>query len=144
MIKKLVWGIILLIVLGIFGAWLTQDYWLPEWNKELAEETQLFQEQGGAFGKENDQQACLEQTLSSFDHCSGFACTVKHGKFLNACLKHAAPSPDFCKDVPAYNEKRSDDDKTWARESCWGRDIRGEGCRLLMRQQQFFCSTQPQ
>ncbi len=142
MIKKLVWAIVLLIVVGFFGAWLTQDYWLPEWNQTLAEETERYQQEGLAFGQQADQQACLEKTLSSFDRCSGFACTVKHGKFLNACLKHAANSPEFCKDVPAYNEERSDDDKTWARESCWGRDIRGEGCRLLMRQQQLFCSKQ--
>lgn len=140
MIIKIVWATLLLIVLGIFGAWLTQDYWLPGWNKELAEESIAFRERGTSFGQSADKQACLEETLTSFDRCSGFACTVKHGKFLNACLKTASISQDFCKDVPVYNEKRSEDDKTWARESCWGRDIRGEGCRLLMRQQQLFCS----
>lgn len=140
MIKKMIWGIILLIVIGIFGAWLTQDSWLPGWNKELAQEVETFQKRGLAFGKTENQQACLEETLTSFDQCSGFTCTVKHGKFLNACLTNASPSESFCKEVPEYKEERSEDDKAWARESCWGRDIRGEGCRLLMRQQQFFCS----
>jgi len=140
MIIKAVWATVVLFIICIFAAWLTQDQWLPGWNKELAEETTAFRARGMAYGKKADQQACLEETLTSFDQCSGFACTVKHGKFLNACLKTASPNPDFCKDVPAYSEERSEDDKAWARESCWGRDIRGEGCRLLMRQQQYFCS----
>lgn len=140
MIKKLVWGVIFVIIIGIFGAWLTQDSWLPGWNAELAQEVEEYERRGLALGKVEGQQACLEETLTSFDQCSGFTCTVKHGKFLNACLAHATPDESFCKNVPVYKEERSEDDKTWARESCWGRDIRGEGCRLLMRQQQFFCS----
>ena len=140
MIKKIIWSILGLIALGIFVAWLTQSYWLSDWNQEQAAEVKLFQERGLALGKEADQQQCLDSALESFNQCSGFTCTVKHGQFLRVCLQHASPSEGFCDEVPAFNEERSEDDKSWARHACWSRDVRGEGCRILMRQQQQFCS----
>lgn len=142
MVKKIIWGILLAIVLFIFAAWLTQDRWLPEWNAELAEQSQLFADNGKAFGQSTDQQGCLEEALSSFNQCSGFSCTITHGKFLKACWSVSAVTENFCEDVPAFNDKPTEDDKSWARHACWGRDIRGEGCRLLMRQQQLLCSQQ--
>ncbi|WP_415892899.1 hypothetical protein ACMXYN_17605 [Neptuniibacter sp. PT8_73] len=140
MVKKIVWGILLLLAAGIFLAWLTQDKWLPGWNQELADQNNEFQQRGLALGQKADQQTCLEEALSSFNQCSGFSCTIKHGKFLKACLQNASPSENFCKDVPEFREERTEDDKSWARHACWSRDVRGEGCRLLMRQQQLFCS----
>lgn len=142
MIKKLIWGVLLLIVGGILLAWLTQDHWLPGWNKDLADQSVEYRNRGKAFGAQADQQACLDEALMSFNQCSGFACTIKHGKFLKACWAEAQPTEGFCNEVPAFNEERSEDDKSWARHACWSRDIRGEGCRLLMRQQQLFCSQQ--
>lgn len=142
MLKKIIWSILFLIVAGIFIAWLTQDKWLPGWNQELAQQSQDFTQRGSTFGETADQQACLEEALTSFNRCSGFACTISHGKFLKACWQQATPSEGFCNEVPAFSEELSEDDKSWARHACWGRDIRGEGCRLLMRQQQLFCSKQ--
>lgn len=140
MIKKFIWATLFVIVGGIFIAWLTQDLWLPGWNKELQDKSVEFRERGLSFGERADQQACLDEALTSFNTCSGFACTITHGKFLKACWENAAPTEGFCEGVPVYSEKPSDDDKSWARHACWDRDIRGEGCRLLMRQQQFLCS----
>ncbi|WP_415889706.1 hypothetical protein ACMXYV_17680 [Neptuniibacter sp. SY11_33] len=140
MVKKIIWGILLLLVAGTFLAWLTQDKWLPGWNQELADQNNEFQQRGLELGQKSDQQTCLEEALSSFNQCSGFSCTIKHGKFLKACLNNASPSENFCKDVPEFREERTEDDKSWARHACWSRDVRGEGCRLLMRQQQLFCS----
>lgn len=142
MIKKMVWGVIFLLVAAVFLAWITQDKWLPDWNKELAEQTTEFQQKGLALGKTADQQTCLEEALLSFNQCSGFSCTIKHGKFLKACWANATPTENFCEGVPEFREKRTEDDKSWARHACWSRDIRGEGCRLLMRQQQQFCSKE--
>lgn len=140
MISKFIWGTLFVIAGGIFVAWVVQDQWLPEWNKELADRSAEFRSNGLEFGKTADQQACFDEALTSFNRCSGFACTITHGKFLKACWETAELTEGFCEGVPAYNEKPSDDDKSWARHACWDRDIRGEGCRLLMRQQQFLCS----
>lgn len=142
MIKKFIWGILFAIAAVIVVAWLTQDQWLPQWNQELAEESVEYRERGLSLGETANQQSCLDEALASFNTCSGFACTIKHGKFLKACLEVASPAKGFCDEVPEFNEEPTEDDKSWARHYCWDRDIRGEGCRLLMRQQQLFCSQQ--
>lgn len=115
--------------------------WLTEFNAERAEAAAAWRNDGLAFGRLNDQQNCLEQSLRNFDGCTGFECTVNHGRYLKACLETAAVSPDFCAHVPEFRDKPTEDDKAWAKDECWSRNIRGEGCRLLVRQQQLFCSS---
>lgn len=141
MIKKAILAILLLLAAGIFVAWATQSHWLPEWNEQLADDAQRYQLEGRELGLKTDQKGCFETTLTRFDTCSGFACTINHGKFLRACWQGAQPTPGFCEGVPEFNEEKTEDEKSWARHSCWERDIRGEGCRLLMRQQQQLCSS---
>lgn len=146
--KILLAAILLPLLLGLF-LWLVQPLWwqamkaqwLAEFNAERAEAAARWRNEGLAFGRLNDQQTCLEQTLTNFDGCTGFDCTVNHGRFLKACLETASPSVGFCDGVPEYREEPTEDDKSWAKHACWSRDIRGEGCRLLMRQQQLFCSA---
>jgi hypothetical protein len=113
--------------------------WLAEFNAERAEAAANWRNDGLVFGRLNNQQACLEQSLSNFDGCTGFDCTVNYGRFLRACLETAQTSEGFCEAVPGFREEPTEDDKAWAKDECWGRNIRGEGCRLLMRQQQLFC-----
>lgn len=146
--KILLAAILLPLLLGLF-LWLVQPVWwqemkaewLADFNAERAAAAAQWRNEGLAFGRQSDQQTCLEQTLTNFDGCTGFDCTVNHGRFLKACLETASPSAGFCDGVPEYREEPTEDDKSWAKHACWSRDIRGEGCRLLMRQQQLFCSA---
>lgn len=147
--KKILLAVMVLpLLLGLFlwqvqPAWwqAMKTEWLTEFNAERAEAAARWRNEGLEFGRLNDQQTCLEQTLTNFDGCTGFDCTVNHGRFLKACLETASASADFCEGVPEYREKPTEDDKSWAKDACWSRNIRGEGCRLLMRQQQLFCSA---
>jgi len=129
----------IIVVLSVLG-WLNRESWLADFNADRAYQTAEFKKSGRLFGQEHNQQACLDKTLRSFDGCLGFSCTVNQGIFLRACLSVAKASPGFCEGVPPYREKPTEDDKSWAKYYCWDRNIRGEGCRLLMKQQQFFCS----
>lgn len=148
MLKKIILALVLLPVLAGLSLWLLQPAWwqaakaewLASFNAERAAAATAWREQGLAFGRHGDQAACLEEALTRFDGCTGFDCTVNHGRFLKGCLAVAAPAAGFCAGVPAFQDPPSEDDKTWARHACWDRNIRGEGCRLLMRQQQLFCS----
>ncbi|KEA62428.1 hypothetical protein ADIMK_3319 [Marinobacterium lacunae] len=142
MFKKILLVLLVVALLGSGYLWLNKDSFLSEFNQERAEEAQRFRNEGLEYGRSHDQQACLDKALEEFDtQCSGFSCTVRYGKFLNACLETAAQKAGFCDGVPPYREEKTEEDKSWARESCWARDVRGEGCRLLMRQQQFFCQN---
>ncbi len=130
---------VLVIIIGLY-AWVNKDRWLMEFNQSRVEQTEQFKSAGDRYGMSNDQQACLDKALNEFDGCLGYSCTVNQGIFLKACLNQAQPSPGFCEGVPEYREKPTEDDKSWAKYYCWDNNIRGEGCRLLMKQQQYFCS----
>ncbi len=140
--RKFLFLLVGMLVAGIALLWFSKSTWLPQWNAELADQAQAYKAEGLALGQQHDQDFCLAESLTRFNQCSGFACTVNHGILLKSCLQEAAPSYGFCDDVPAFQEKPSEDDKSWARDYCWQRDVRGDGCKLLMRQQQYFCSQQ--
>lgn len=148
MLKKIIWTLVLVpVLLGLFlwqvqpAWWLAaKAEWLADFNSERAELAASWRNDGLAFGRQQDQAACLTRALTDFDGCTGYQCTVNHGRFLRACLETAAPSEAFCDGVPAFRNELTEDDKSWAKYSCWERNIRGEGCRMLMRQQQLFCS----
>lgn len=141
MFRHLTYGLLVLAVVAAVVGWWNRDAWLASFNEEQQAQTTAFKQQGRAFATGGaDQQTCLDEALSRFDGCLGYACTVNHGVFLKACLNEAAPTPGFCDGVPEFRDKPTEDDKSWAKHACWNRDIRGEGCRLLMRQQSYFCS----
>lgn len=148
MLKKIILALVLIPVLVAGVLWQLQPAWwqaakaewLADFNAERAELAANWRKDGLAFGRLNDQNSCLDKALAEFDGCTGFQCTIDHGRFLNACLETAAASEGFCEGVPPFREERTEDDKSWAKYGCWDRNIRGEGCRLLMRQQQLFCS----
>jgi hypothetical protein len=140
MVKKSLLVMLLILVVAALYAWVNRDSWLVDFNQERAATTVKFKQDGQTFGKKSNQQACLDRALNQFDGCLGFSCTVNQGVFLKACLSQAEESIGFCAGVPKYREKPTEDDKSWAKHYCWDNNIGGEGCRLLMKQQQYFCS----
>lgn len=138
-------GIVILALAIIFGLWywLYSDQWLQEFNQERSEDAALFRTQGLAEGQLTDQQGCQESALSNFAQCqeSNFVCTVNQGVYLKACFETAAVTQGFCDNVPAFNEKATEDEKDWVKYNCWDMDIRGEGCRLLLRQRIQLCDA---
>lgn len=140
MLKKPLLVILLLLVVAAIYGWLNRESWLVDFNQERALKTIQFKQDGQAFGETASQQECLDQALSQFDGCLGFSCTVNQGVFLKACLNQSEVTDGFCDGVPEYREKPTEDDKSWAKYYCRDHNIKGEGCGLLMKQQQFFCS----
>ncbi|PSL13883.1 hypothetical protein CLV44_11064 [Marinobacterium halophilum] len=149
MVKKIILALVLIPLLAGVFLWQAEPLWwqeakaewLADFNADRAEQAMVWREQGLALGRSGDQAACLDRALTDFDGCTGFQCTVNYGRLLNACLETAAISEGFCEGVPAFRDQPTEDDKSWAKYTCWDRNIRGEGCRLLMRQQQLFCSA---
>ncbi|WP_293266905.1 hypothetical protein [Neptunomonas sp.] len=140
MLKKSLLAMSLILVFAAVYGWLNRDSWLASFNQERVVKTTEFKQKGASLGQEVDQQQCLDTALQQFDGCLGFSCTVNQGVFLKACLSQAEATPDFCDSVPEYREKPTEDDKAWAKYYCWNNNIKGEGCRFLMKQQQYFCS----
>ncbi len=141
--KKMLWiGSLVIVLVGAAVLyWMSQSGWVDDFNQEQNQVFQQKTEEGTAYGATTDQQQCLEKTLADFDGCQAFRCTVAAGKFLRACLDSASPSEGFCDGVPEYRDEPTEDDKKWAKFICVDRNVRGEGCRMLMRQQQLFCTS---
>ena len=136
--KRTVGAAGLLLVAGLVYVW-SQSSWLDNFNADRNQEYTDKRDAGLAFGQNHNQNQCLTQALKGFNECTGYTCTIGNGKFLKACLETAEPSADFCDGVPAYQEDITEDEKTWARHTCWDLNIASDGCRLLLRQKQFFC-----
>ena len=142
MMKKKLWMALLALVVlgGLVLGWMYNSGWVDDFNAEQNRVLQERTEAGLQFGARANQQQCLDQALADFDGCLGYQCTVASGRFLKACLSKAAISEGFCDGVPEFREKPTEDDKEWAKDYCLDNNIRGDNCRLLMRQQQLFCS----
>ncbi|WP_027858370.1 hypothetical protein [Marinobacterium jannaschii] len=140
--KKFWWLLLILLALGSY-AWIEfrGAQWLDEYNQEMGAQAEEFRQRGAALGATTDQQGCLDQTLEQFNECFGYECTVNHGQYLKACWSKSAPTEGFCDDTPAFRDKPTEDDKSWAKFYCIDRNIRDAGCRLLMRQKQYLCSN---
>lgn len=131
-----------LIIAGFLGVvgWFWGQSWLEDWNQQRSQEAKVYLQKGEHFGAESNQQQCLDQALSDLNGCSGNTCTINQGLFLKACWQEAAPVQGFCDGVPPYRLKALEKEKEWARYYCRDKDISHEGCRFLLKRQQYFCS----
>ncbi|WP_417585016.1 hypothetical protein [Nitrincola sp.] len=141
--KKIVWTLLALSLLFVIWAVFFSPQWLEGFNQQRADEASVFRQQGLTAGEQMDQQGCQDQALTGFAACSdsNFVCTVNQGVFLKSCFEVAAPTNGFCDGVPAFHDKATEEEKDWAKYNCWDMDIRGEGCRLLLRQRIEFCDA---
>ena len=140
MFAKLFVGFLVVVAVLAGYLWSNQAEIVANFNEQRSLEREQSQQAGRLFGEKNDQNACLTRTLADFDGCQEFGCSVSSGLFLKNCLAVAAPNSALCEGVPAFQEVPSEDDKHWAKYECIDRNIRGEGCRMLMRQVSQFCS----
>lgn len=140
MIKKI---LLLLLLLGAVMAvafWFTREEWLQGFNQQRQAEKAEYAAKGRLFAETATQNQCMQQSIKDFGNCLSFDCTVNHGVFLKSCLGSAASSDNFCDGVPLYLDKPTQADKEWLKDQCWDKDINGEGCRFLVKQQIYFCS----
>lgn len=141
--KKIVWALLALSLLFVIWVVFFSPQWLEGFNQQRANEANVFRQQGLQAGEQTDQQGCQDQALSGFSACddSNFACTINQGVFLKACFEVAALTAGFCDAVPAFHDKATEEEKDWVKYNCWDMDIRGEGCRLLLRQRIQLCDA---
>lgn len=116
------------------------DAWLAEFNDERAQTAAAQLDRGRVFGQNQTQQGCFDSALEEIADCRSPICTVDTGHFLRGCWERASETAGFCDGVPAWNDKISEDEKSWARYGCWDMNNKSDGCRVLMRQRQQLCS----
>ena len=143
--KKLWWGslvaILLVIVISVVFFWLNREQWLADFNIERQQQTKKYMQMGSMFAKTATHDQCLQQSFSQLDKCFATKCTLDQAVFLKSCLASASTSEHFCDAVPEHSEKMTQDAKKWLKDSCWSKDLNGESCRFLYKQQIQFCSS---
>lgn len=141
MIKKLLWLLLAVLVIAALVFYSNKDQWLKEFNQERQQQQSEFIARGNLFGESANQQQCLDKGLELLGNCFSYNCTLDHGAYLRACLQNAQPSTSFCDQVPSYREEASEEDKQWLKDNCWNKNLNGESCRFLFKQQIHFCSV---
>jgi hypothetical protein len=140
MFVKISLAIILVIAATAGYLWSNQTEIVENFNEQRSLEREQSEQAGRLFGETNDQNACLTRTLADFDGCQTFGCSVSSGLFLKNCLAVATPNAALCEGVPVFRDEPTEDDKSWAKYECIERNVRGEACRMLLRQVSQFCS----
>ena len=144
MIKKILLLITVAVAILATVFWFNRDQWLADFNEERQQQKALFTQQGLAFSKNATQDECMAQSFEQLKGCYGFDCTLDQGVFLKTCISNATASDNFCDAVPKTVEKLTQDDKDWLKDSCWDKDVSGEGCRFLYKQKIQYCTVNSQ
>jgi len=121
-------------VLAVVGAGV---YWWTHHSRELIQAGENAMKQGSAFGKNTDNQGCLDEALSRYKQNKGLGGGISTGLFLTSCLNDSRPTPNFCDDVPRPTEfiKAAQ----WQLRKCAEAGIPDQYCRQLYGQVQQYC-----
>jgi hypothetical protein len=115
---------------------------VQEQGQRLAKQGQVAEEEGRAYAKGRDQQACLTKSLSTVVACDGILCEAMQRIFLKGCLETAKPVAQFCTDVPASSAVMKS--AIWSLSVC---DAQGHAdsqpCTRLLRAVQKHCDDKP-
>lgn len=90
-----------LLIAGVVGLGL---YWWSHHKQELFEASEKQIEAGEAFGKQTDEQGCLDEAIKRYKENRGFVGSISTGLFLRSCLEASRPTPGFCDQVPKRSE----------------------------------------
>jgi len=114
-------------------------YWWSHHSHELFEAGRKQIEQGEAFGKQTDEQGCLDEAITRYKANRGFSGSISTGLFLRSCLEASRPTPGFCDQVP----KQSDILKSarWQIEQAKKAGIDDQYGRQLFTQVQQYCGS---
>ncbi len=133
--KVVLWIILFIIVAGFAGC-----VGLVRWVKNSAPEFEEVMSQAQEFGKQTDENGCLQQALSSQDECQGFRCNLKASIFFSACLPASKPSNGFCDHAPAGNSIKKQAE--WSLAKCKQLKRDDQMCVQLMTHVSNHCNSE--
>jgi hypothetical protein len=87
---------------------------------ELRASAAKMQSEGKAYGTGKQPADCVEESLRRADR--GFTGQIRTRVFVDACLKAATPSPEFCANVPSGIIATA----RWANTECIRRNLAGD------------------
>jgi hypothetical protein len=131
--------VVVVLILGVVGTgvvwWMkNKDAWMARGKEVVAE--------GKEFGGRNDNQACVDETISRYKKEPGFSSAISNNLFLRGCLDASKPTDGFCESVPTTTEFMKSAE--WQAERCRRVDLAKDSyCRQLFQPIQQFCEKGP-
>ena len=127
--------IVVLLVVGVIGAGVF--WWMRNKDALIARAKEVTTE-GKNFGRESDNQGCVDETISRYKKEPGFASAISASLFETACLDNSRRTPGFCDTVPKTTEFVKSGQ--WRADQCRRIDLSGDNyCQQLFQPVQKFC-----
>jgi len=123
-------GIVAVVGAGVF-------WWMKNKDALLARAKEVVAE-GKQFGRQSDNQGCVDEALSRYKKEPGFSSAMSNNFFLRSCLEASRPTPGFCDSVPRATEFMKTAE--WQLNQCRRVDLSTDNyCRQLFQPVQQFC-----
>ena len=127
--------IIIVLVVGVVAAGV---FWFYRNKDALVARTKEIATEARDFGRNTDNQGCVDESISRYKADPGFRTAISTGIFMRICLDNSRPTPGFCDDVPKQMEFMKT--AKWRIEQCRRFDLsRDSNCQNLFASVQQFC-----
>jgi hypothetical protein len=126
--------VVFLVVVVVVGGVV---WWSHNKDKLMGRAKEVVTE-GREFGRNTDNQGCVDETLVRYKKEPGFSSAISASIFTRACLDASRPTAGFCNDVPTPTEFIKSG--KWRVEQCRRADLSSDSyCQQLFQPVQEFC-----
>jgi hypothetical protein len=131
--------VIVLLIVGVVGAGVF--WWMRNKDQLMARAKEVATE-GQEFGKQNDNQGCVDEGVTRYKKEPGFASAISTSIFMRSCLDTSRPTEGFCTTVPKATEFMKSAE--WQVDQCRRVDLGQDSyCRQIFQPVQQFCEKGP-
>ena len=125
--------LVLLIAAAVVGYVVVRKY-----GPGMIESTRHSFEEGTEYGRQTDQEGCLNEAAARQARVGGMMDMIRNGVFMETCLNVSRPTPGFCDGVPRQMEFIKA--VSWQQQQCKRFGLKPEQqCAQLFQGVQRFC-----
>lgn len=125
--------LVLLIAAVVVGFVVVRKY-----GPGFVESTSRSFEEGTEYGRQTDQEGCLNEAAARQARVAGMMDMIRNGVFMETCLSASRPTPGFCDGVPRQLEFVKG--VSWQQQQCKRFGLKPEQqCGQLFQGVQRFC-----
>ncbi|MCA1614708.1 MAG: hypothetical protein LC795_11315 [Acidobacteria bacterium] len=125
--------LVLLMAAAVVGYVVVRKY-----GPGMIESTRHSFEEGTEYGRQTDQEGCLNEAAARQARVGGMMDMIRNGVFVETCLSASRPTPGFCDGVPRQLELMKA--VSWQQQQCRRFGLKPEQqCGQLFQGVQRFC-----
>jgi len=132
----------IIVVLLVVGVVVGGVVWWSRNKDKLVGRIKEVATEGREFGRNTDNQGCVDETISRYKKEPGFTAVISNSLFTRACLETSRPTPGFCTDVPKVSEFMKSAE--WRKSQCSRVSLSSDSyCPQMFQPVQEFCEKGP-